>query len=379
MVEKKLKIVMLLSRIDQSGLTKNTIDISKGLSDLGHEILLITGGISENEQSARVFVFLRMFEEMGVNIKTFKKPSGNILKKSIKSLVGLFGMLNEIKKFNPNIIHAQSPYMTFIPWLLRKKFTTTIHQMGLKRNFLFKTPTHIIAISEESKNDSIKNYKVEEDRVTIIHHGVPNLFSISISEEEKAKLKFRNKIPQDKLIIGSVSILTYRKGIDLIVNALKGLSAEAKEKIHFIFLGDDANSDRAKNLRQMIAEADIGSITSHIPFQNPKPFYDIMDIFVLPSRQESFPLVTLEAMMSGCCPVRSNTEGAYEQIEHGVTGLLFQNGDYEEFGNSLEKLIFDDLLREKLSKNTKQMAMERFTIAKMTENTLKVYDKIRIY
>lgn len=374
-----LKIVMLLSRIDQSGLTTNTIDLLKGLTDLGYTILLITGGVSDDEKSERVFDFQNQILALGVTIRIFKKPRGNIFQKTIKTGVDLINMLWVIRKFNPNVIHSQSPYMTFIPWLLRKKFTTTIHQMGLKRNMFFKTPTHIIAISEESKKDSIENYGMDESQVTIIHHGVQDSFASSISQDEMKKLKLENNIPLNKIILGSVSILTKRKGIDVIVNALQQLSDEAKSKIHFIFLGDDINSQRAQELYQMIKKSGIGDFTSHIAFQNPKPFYDIMDIFILASRQESFPLVTLEAMMSGCCTVRSNTEGAYEQITSGVNGVLFKNENHLELRDTLEQLILNDSMRTTYAKRAKETALKRFTIAKMTENTLKVYDRIRIH
>jgi len=81
---------------------------------------LITGGISENEKSERVFAFYDMFEKMGVEVKTFKKPSGSIIKKGFKVVSDLMRMLIRIKKYNPNVIHSQSPYMTYIPWLMEK-------------------------------------------------------------------------------------------------------------------------------------------------------------------------------------------------------------------------------------------------------------------
>lgn len=129
----------------------------------------------------------------------------------------------------------------------------------------------------------------------------------------------------------------------------------------------------------MVEKAQIGSFFTMVPFEDPKPFYDIFDIFVLPSRMESFPLVTLEAMMSGCCPIRSNTEGAYEQIESGVNGLLFDNEDSVQFTAAMEKLINDDDLRTKLAKNAKEKALKEYTIPVMTQKTLQVYDRIRIH
>jgi len=104
-----------------------------------------------------------------------------------------------------------------------------------------------------------------------------------------------------------------------------------------------------------------------------------MDVFVLPSRQESFPLVALEAMISGCYPIRSNTEGSFEQIDHGKNGLWFQNKDVLGLRDAFEKVILDDNLRQTFQKNAKENAIARFKIPKMTKNTLDIYEKIRIH
>ncbi|MFX0558418.1 glycosyltransferase family 4 protein [Maribacter sp. CXY002] len=378
MTNKPLKIVFLLSRIETTGVTTHTLDLAKGLTDLGHELMLITGGISR-EKNERVELFYGQFKEMGVTIKEFKTPSGNLLKKGVQTVGSILNMLKWIKGYNPQVIHAQSPYMTFVPWLLGKKFTTTIHQMGLRPNLKFKTPTHVIAISEESKKDSILNYGITEDQVSIIHHGVSDRYAQPITEDEKKSLKKQLGIQDNKRIIGAVGSLSLRKGTDIMVKALEGLDDGIKQQIHFIFLGGELNSKEFGWLHAMISEANIGKFTQQVAFRDPKPFYDIFDIFVLPSRMESFPLVTLEAMMSGCCPIRSNTEGAHEQITDGVNGLLFTTEAHKELTLCLTKLVSDTSLRDKLAKNAKKKALEEFTIPEMTKQTLKIYDKIKIH
>ncbi|WP_396638156.1 glycosyltransferase family 4 protein [Maribacter sp. R77961] len=378
MTNKPLKIVFLLSRIETTGVTTHTIDLAKGLTDLGHRILLITGGISR-EKNARVELFYQQFKEMGVTVKEFKTPEGGLLSKGVQTIGSVFNMLKWIRKYNPHVIHAQSPYMTFVPWLLGKKFTTTIHQMGLKPNLKFKTPTHVIAISEESKRDSILNYGITEDQVSIIHHGVNKRYATAITIDEKLALKKSLGIPENKIVVGAVSSLSLRKGTDIMVKALEELSKDIKQKLYFVFVGGELNSKEYNWLSGMISDAKIASFTKQIAFRDPKPFYDIFDIFVLPSRMESFPLVTLEAMMSGCCPIRSNTEGAYEQINDGVDGLLFTTEKHEELSACLTQLVNNKDKMQLLAKNAKEKALATFTIPVMTQETLKIYEKIKIH
>jgi glycosyltransferase involved in cell wall biosynthesis len=370
-----MKILLLLSRIETTGVTTHTLDLAEGLVAKGHEVCLITGGIYEKE-SARVNHFYDAFKKLGVTIKEFETPKGNILKKGYTSFATTFQIIKWINDFDPKVIHAQSPYLTFLPWLMGKKFTTTIHILYLKRNFKFKNPQHLIAISQESHDFSLKEFGMDKKDITIVHHGVSSRFANPVCQDAKNQLKQKHNIAQDKVIVGFVGSLSLRKGTDILVNALKDLKEETKRNIQFIFLGGLQDSDEHVWLKNMLAEANLCNLAHLVPFEDPKPFYDIMDVFVLPSRMESFPLVTLEAMMSSCCVIRSNTEGAYEQIDHGATGLLFNNEDHTQLTELLEKVISSKTLREQLGTNAKEKALRKFTIPAMTERTLKVYDKI---
>src|SRR5690606_6202995 len=105
-------------------------------------------------------------------------------------------------------------------------------------------------------------------------------------------------------------------------------------------------------------------------------FYGIFDIFVFPSRLEGFGLVVVEAMMSECCVVRSNTQGAYDQIDHGKDGFIFENNNFEQLADLLEDIINDEDLRTKIAKAGKEKALNKFTIKEMTRGTLEVYEKV---
>ncbi|RKR07181.1 glycosyltransferase involved in cell wall biosynthesis [Maribacter vaceletii] len=368
---------MLLSRIEQTGVTTHTLDLVSGLRSENHEVCLITGG-KVTDSDNRINDFYLNFEKLGAIIKEFDVPSGSLLKKIITSISSIYFIIKTIKTCNPDIIHAQSPYMTFIPWLMGKKFTTTIHNTKLKNKIQFKKPTHLIAISNESCTIGESVFNIKRDDITIVNHGVSKRFSNPISLIEKKDIINKFNIPKSKIIVGFVGRLTRDKGCDILIHSIKKLKKETLDKVHFVFLGSTHGSKDHNWLIKQITEADIENFISIISFQDPKPFYDIFDIFILPSRMESFPLVTIEAMMSGCCPIRSNTEGAYEQIEEGVNGILFENESITGCTTALEKVINDDKLRLQFGNNAKEKALKNFTIPVMTKNTLKVYNKIRL-
>ena len=80
--------------------------------------------------------------------------------------------------------------------------------------------------------------------------------------------------------------------------------------------------------------------------------------------------------MSGCCVVRSNVEGAYDQIKDRETGFIFQSEDSNALSNILEELIIDKDLRESVAARGRDFALTHFTSAIMATKTLEVYQKI---
>ena len=372
-----MKIALLLSRIEQTGVTTHTLDLTKGLIDEGHEVFLITGG-KVQEDNSRIDAFYNEFVSLGSQVKEFKTPKGTFISKAIITVGSIFSIIKLIKSCNPDIIHAQSPYMTFIPWLMGKNFTTTIHNTKLKKNIKFKNPTHLIAISKESEVMSQKVFGISPKDITVVNHGVSERFGTSISKNEKEQLKSKFNIPNDKIIVGFVGRLTIDKGCDVLFKAIKNLDDTVISQSHFIFVGSTKDSSDYQWLQQNLEQENIDTYCTIVDFQDPKPFYDIFDIFVLPSRFESFPLVILEAMMSECATVRSQVEGALEQIHHGVNGMLFPNEDDGALSAILQKLILDDAFRTEIANKGKSKALTEYTIPVMTKNTLKVYDKIRV-
>ena len=87
------------------------------------------------------------------------------------------------------------------------------------------------------------------------------------------------------------------------------------------------------------------------------------DVFVLPTREDCFPLVILEAMAAGI-PVVSTYEGGIpDEVDEGVTGLLCGSGDSLALADALQKLITDEDLRLQMGKMGRLSYLQRFTAA----------------
>ena len=113
----------------------------------------------------------------------------------------------------------------------------------------------------------------------------------------------------------------------------------------------------------------IDRITFHgeVPEAALKGFYQAADLFVAPSRFESFGLIFVEAMMFGKPVIACRAGGMTEVVDDGVTGLLAEPGDVASLVRCLIKLIEDAALRRRLGAAGRQRYLERFTPARLAE------------
>ncbi|MFK7812424.1 MAG: glycosyltransferase family 4 protein [Maribacter sp.] len=370
-----MHILFLLSRIEKNGVTLHTLDLAKGLIDQGHQLTMFTGGVIEPDNKYLLKIE-KDFVDIGVQTKIFKTPKGNIISKVFISISSILILLRWILKLKADIIHCQSPYMTFLPWLIGKKFVTTVHNVTLVQNLKYKNPTRLIAISSESKTYGIETLRASSETVDTVFHGISNRYSISSSEAQKKQLRLKHNIANDALVIGYVGRLTIEKGLDVLVRAVEKYLSTAKEaKVELAFLGDYFNEEDKIWLADLQEEC--SNVKIHmIDFQDPKPIYDIFDIFVLPSNSEAFGLVCIESMMSNCCTVRTDTIGAIDQIEDGVDGFIFPVGDVNALTAIFDKIIPNEALRKTIAERGQQTALENFTIEAMTLKTIEVYKKV---
>ncbi len=371
-----MKILFLLSRIEKSGVTLHTLDLAQGLVKQGHQITMITGGVTDDNNEYLIKI-LDGFNALNIEIKTFKTPKGNIINRILTSISSIFQILVWISISKTDIIHSQSPYMTFLPWMLGKKFITTVHNVQLVENLKYKNPTQLIAISRESKSYAIETLGAKSNRVSVVCHGISKRYENTIPESEKIALKAKYGILENSIIIGFVGRITLEKGLDVLISAVEHhLPHALSDKIHLIFLGDYFNEEDKKWLEDIISKSSIAKQITIVPFQDPKPFYHIFDVFVLPSLSEAFGLVCVEAMMSGCCTIRTDTNGALDQITHGEDGFIFQNGDARELSQIIELIIQNPNLKKAVARKGKEKAIANFTVDAMTSKTVVIYQKI---
>jgi len=104
--------------------------------------------------------------------------------------------------------------------------------------------------------------------------------------------------------------------------------------------------------------------------------YRGLTVLVQPSRQESFSLVLLEAMASGCCVVAAALPHYPELVEHGVTGFLYPAGDVSALVEILGALLADPSRAETVGKAAADEVRTRWTLDAEVEALRSVYGRL---
>lgn len=179
--------------------------------------------------------------------------------------------------------------------------------------------------------------------------------------------------------------LEHRKGIDILLETVPSI-CEKHPNAFFRFAGDNRILVPGKSYtyeQQFFAAPGNEKYREKVCFEGAvseerlRQLYAQCDIYVSPSRYESFGLIFLEAMMFAKPVVGCNVGGMPEVIgPNGEAGFLAQPGDVASLRDCLDRLVGDEDLRKRMGAAGRARYEKHFTVDMMVQNTLAYYRQI---
>ncbi len=217
--------------------------------------------------------------------------------------------------------------------------------------------------------------EIPAERLGIVAHGMEDWAS-----GESTHLPPQREHGIRLLFVGR---LESRKGIDVLLEIAPYILSRFPEA-GLDIVGDDtilrSNGSTYKRefLNLELPETVRSRITFHGRVDDPalRAFYRNCDIFVAPSRYESFGLVFLEAMMFGKPVIACACGGVPEVVTHGVTGILVKPGDPTSLSEAIATLVSDDDRRRTMGAAARADYELRFTDHVMREGMERMVDRI---
>lgn len=208
----------------------------------------------------------------------------------------------------------------------------------------------------------IAEYVRDPDRIGVIPNG--------FDEKRFRPSPHENAVPQ----LISVCRLVPAKGLETLLHAC----AELKRRGHPFVLHLIGDGDSRPELERLAVELNIYEETIFYGYMlHPEQFMPFFDVFVLPSRAESFGSVFAEAALCSLALVGTDVGGIAEQIEDGVNGLLVPVGDAHALSQALEKLILDPPYRSELARAAGEKAKSTYSLNRVMQQLTAVYEGYR--
>lgn len=211
---------------------------------------------------------------------------------------------------------------------------------------------------------------------------VPNAIDVEACEraarEAGRELLRRELRVRAPLLVGSVGELSPVKGHEEFLRAASIVARARGDAVEFVILGEDAARARTYRARLEKLSAEWGLAGRvHLPGHRADVARALpsLDLFVSASRTEAFGLAILEAMACGVPVLATATEGARELVEDGVTGRMVPTGDAEALAAAMGALLDDAHARASLAARAQAVARERYNLARMVSDTLRVYEE----
>lgn len=248
----------------------------------------------------------------------------------------------------------------------------------------------VIAVSEETREDILRHFDVNESKVPVIYNGIdPDEYVPTESPEVLEKYS----INPDKPFVLFVGRITRQKGIIHLVNAIQHLDPDTQV---VLCAGAPDTQDIAAEMSQAVDRAREGFdgniiwIQEMISTEEKIALYSHARVFCCPSIYEPFGIINLEAMACETPVVASEVGGMKEIIIPGETGTLvpleqqtespFEATDPDAFakdlGAAINELVQDEERCDAMGKAGRQRVLNTFSWAEIAKETLGLYEKV---
>ncbi|MBI5742141.1 MAG: glycosyltransferase family 4 protein [Nitrospirae bacterium] len=369
MADRKLKILHILVGTAFGGATVMVRLLSQYQMRQGHEVFVMANDVPGARDE---------FRKHGITLLNDRGIRGHI--HPLTDIFHLFYWIAVIKKHDFDIVHTQTVKAGFIGRLaariagtrhilhschgyrLEGRFRSPIVEriyISIER-FLSSLTDIIIVQSRADRATALKRRIAPEEKLRIVYNGI-DVSGYEEQDDAEQRMSFRNEIgaDEDQVVIGTVGRLDRAKAHEYLIDAAELVLKNNGPGVRFVFVGDGPERD---SLTERIEKKGLSRYFLFLNHRKDIPrIMRGIDMHVLPSIREGFPIALLEAMAAGVPSVTTNVGGSAEAVEEGVTGFVVPPGDPEGLAEAIMKLVDNRTLMTEMGRNGRSRIMNNFT------------------
>ena len=197
----------------------------------------------------------------------------------------------------------------------------------------------ILSISGYTRDRLIKEQNLDPAKVLVLPCTFdPSRFKLA---PKPAYLLERYGLKPEQPVILTVSRLAEverYKGYDQILKALPQIR-QTIPNVHYVIVGKGNDQPRIEQLIAQLGLQDYVTLAGFVPDEQLCDYYNLCDVFAMPSKREGFGIVYLEALASGKPALGGNQDGAIDALCHGELGALVDPDDVEEIAQTIIQIL----------------------------------------
>ena len=357
-----MKIVQLLPELNEGGVERGVVELSRELVKQGHESIVISAGGKLAEQ---------IEAEGGKHIML------DICSKNIFTLPFRTAKLRSVlKALNPDVIHARSRVPAWLAYLANKKlhlpFVTTVHGFNSVSPYseVMTRGDRVICVSGAIKRYIQQHYNTSDEKITVIPRGI-DLVKFNPKQVDHDFIQnFKEKYDLKKrLVVTTVGRITQLKDLETFIEAIAILK-EQFPHIAGVIVGGVREDKKGyfTSLQALVKERDLEEMVHFAGSQsNVSEIYALSDVVVSSSKKpESFGRSVAEAIAMNTPVVATGHGGVLDIVRDGENGAFYPAGE--------SKVLAEKIIKVKdLTFDGYGYIKENFSLDQMVDKTLKVY------
>jgi len=233
--------------------------------------------------------------------------------------------------------------------------------------FVGSRASRIVVVSNYEQKKLMSNFCLNSE---VIHNGI-DLSLIKPFDKNWAKKEVGFK--ETDFVILFVGKFIPNKDPLTLIKSIK-YASEKREELRVIIVGTGKLNEKIREETKILDIEDRVKFFGFIKKEELWKCYSAADLFVFPSVNEPFGIVLLEAMGFGL-PIIASDSGACPEVI-GNAGILFKEGDYEDLGKKILKMMSDLKLRKQLTEMGLKRVKELFSIEENIRKHVNLYQSI---
>lgn len=219
------------------------------------------------------------------------------------------------------------------------------------RRFMTRQADALISNSHDGKDYLTQCLGVDEDQVFVQPYEVPAPEAMSANPVEVTPPDAQWQPP----IFLYVGQIIPRKGLNLLLDACQVLKQRGCDRFTLVIVGDGKQQAELKDYADKLGIADLVQWTGRVDYACLGSYFTAADTFILPTLEDTWGMVVLEAMTLGTSVICSKFAGASELIVEGKNGYVVDPNSAEALATAMQHFVDDASLGDRLGQGAKDV------------------------